>query len=214
MSKIGLTVNILDEFPTLSASVVAARSGYTREWIWRLARNSKIPYTIFTASRKQCRFLDTPKLAEWCNERRNRRLREKRYYQSIARRSDVKQKWSLTEEHLRILTRKRPKLDDVGRRMWVQLAKENSLTPDALRESIRRGQVTRVERDRGETSAGICTWDALTYDFILLLRQIGEKWKNWTPEEKEQVLKHLNPMVEFAAQLRGRRERSSLIGAS
>ena len=92
--KVRLTVNIHD-FLTLSASGVAERSSYTREWIWRLARRAEIPDTIFAKSGKQCRFLETPELIQWCEQRR----RENQYRKNIGQRTEPKVKWSWTEEH-------------------------------------------------------------------------------------------------------------------
>jgi hypothetical protein len=69
---------------------------------------------------------------------------------------------------------------ETGLDMWVQLAKKESLTAAKLQESMKHGRVTRIgaERGSGTTSAGVATWERLSRQFDLLMRQIGDLWKD------------------------------------
>lgn len=107
----------------------------------------------------------------------------------------------LSAEHHFVLAKS--KLDETGRQMWVQLAKEKDLTAPELQESIRLGQVTKAKRaeDGEQTSAGVASVQGIARQWDLLMRQIGDLWKEWDIREIDQFLGEIRPILDFAAEL-------------
>ena len=106
----------------------------------------------------------------------------------------------LSPEHHFVLAKS--KLDGVGRSMWVELAKKESLSAAELQESIKKGSVVHIEREQRDGAAGVATWQGLAMQFDLLYRQIGDKWKSWSPQEIDLVLGKLAKIMAFISDLK------------
>lgn len=115
---------------------------------------------------------------------------------------------NLTVEHHFVLAK--AKLDAVGTDMWVQLAVEKSLSAAELQESIKLGQVTRIDTGQGGSSAaGVATWQGLSMQFDILRRQIGDTWKDWDAATIDGVLERMGKMLSFAGELAERKRELS-----
>jgi predicted DNA-binding transcriptional regulator AlpA len=173
----------------LSTAQIAELSGDTREWIWELARRGEIPAERANPGGKQYRYFDSQQLRNWCASRKRKR-----------------RPWAWTSEHEAVLERKRPRLDSVGKNLWRKLGKTHHLEVSELREFIRKGRVTKIKRERpvklpGLT--GVSTWQGLSFQFRLLMRQIGDSYLGWTPDQKAHVRRLIRPIVEFDRELAG-----------
>lgn len=109
----------------------------------------------------------------------------------------------LTPKHHSILAK--AKLDRVALEMWAMLAKTESLTPDELQESIKKGSVTRITPDTGAGGAGVTTWGGIRMQFDLIRRRIGNDWKTWPLEDVDATLKDLAGVLTFVMELQFRR---------
>lgn len=172
----------------LSTAQIAELSGDTRVWMWELARRGEIPAERANPGGKQYRYFDSLELRNWCASRKHKR-----------------KPWAWTDKHEAVLERKRPRLDAVGKNLWRKLGKRHHLEVSELRESIRKGRVTKIKRERtvklpGFT--GMATWQGLSFQFRLLTRQIGDSYLGWTPDQKTQVREKIRPIVEFDRWLR------------
>lgn len=99
----------------------------------------------------------------------------------------------------------RSKLDDVGLQMWSALAKKEELSAAELQESIKKGHVVHIKQEPNDGAAGVSTWQGLAMQFDLLRRQVGDKWKDWSAAEIDQVLGKMGRIITFAEELRTKR---------
>lgn len=103
----------------------------------------------------------------------------------------------------------RSKLDDVGLKMWSDLAKKEKLSAAELQESIKKGHVTRIKHEPQDGAAGVSTWQGLSMQFDLLRRQIGDKWQEWDIAQIDRVLEKIQKILAFAADLQWRKRQLS-----
>jgi hypothetical protein len=181
---------------------LAIKSKLTRQHIWNLWIDGKLPAYLLNSGGKQLRFEKTTALEAWCvksasdvEERlRKRQAREYRY-------------WTKYHSDLlsRLVTRKQPRpyCDLAAWRMWKRLTVKNRLTLSELNESMRRGYVAKKKTHYGNAAGGVLTWQALSMQFKMLRRATGNRWKNWLPEKKRRVQDLIRPIVQFDKQLRG-----------
>jgi len=104
------------------------------------------------------------------------------------------------KEHHFIVANSR--LDAVAQHMWLQLSEKEKLTPRELQESIRAGQVVKLYAEDYERKGGFASIEGLFAMWKMLRRQIGDFWREWTPKEIAAFLRYLEPMEDFARQLR------------
>jgi hypothetical protein len=171
----------------LSTAQIAELSGDTRVWMWELARRGEIPAKRANPGGQHYRYFDSPELRNWCASRKHKR-----------------KPWAWTDAHEGVLERKRPRLDAVGKNLWRKLGKRHHLEVSELRESIRKGRVTKIKRQRTAKIpglTGVSTWQGLSFQFKLLMSQIGELYLNWSPDTKAQVRALIRPIVEFDREL-------------
>ena len=108
---------------------------------------------------------------------------------------------ALSAEHHFVLAKS--KLDATGRDMWVQLAKEKELSPAELQESIKQGTVTRIEKedDKRNWGSGFASVQGIARQWDLLMKQIGDLWREWSPSEIAEFRKKIEPIVAFDRKL-------------
>lgn len=205
--------------PILTTTQIAERADYTREQIWAKARKGEIPAQRANPGGKWVRYFDSPELRAWCKERAGRRARSLARQQANAERSwtlpnreRVTRPWSWTKKHEALLHRKWPRrfgkaqtrLDSVGQDIWRKLAKKHRLGVYDLMWSIRIGRVerTKVQKGVGFKRGGFTSWEGIAAQVRFLRKQIGDEWRDWTPEEKAFVYELILPVIEFGRQLR------------
>jgi hypothetical protein len=184
---------------------LAREAKKTRQQIWNLWMDRRLPGAeLINPGATRLRFKKTRQLQDWCKA-----SAKKADELAVRRRSRKYRFWTQYHEDLlaRLVRRKNPNQhsDLVAFRTWKELSIKNRLDLDELNESFRRGIVTRIRRDGGDRSAGVSTWRGLTMQFYLMRRQIGEKWREWLPEQKMQIRDELLPVVEFYNQLGDKR---------
>src|SRR5262245_34934993 len=201
--------------PILTTTQIAERADYTREQIWAKARKGEIPAIRANPGGKHYRYYDSPELRAWCEERAGRRARSLAQQHVDANRTFtlttgkvLTKPWSWTKAHERLLNRKnvggdpfakkQPLLDAVAQDMWRKLAKKHRLSANELLESIRAGDVVRIELHLGEgfKRGGFVSWEGFAGWYRFLRRRIGEEWREWTPQEREQFQELMLPVVE------------------
>ncbi len=114
----------------------------------------------------------------------------------------------LSVEHHFVLAK--AKLDCTGLEMWAKLARENTLTPRELQESIKKGCVTRIEPDSRDGAGGVPSWDGLCVEADIVIREIGEGWKSWPPEKIVDALRKCDGVRAFITNLQFRLREISL----
>jgi len=200
----------------LTTTQIAERADYTREQIWAKARKGEIPALRANPGAKHYRYYDSPELQAWCEERAGRRARSLARKQAsetytLPNGETLVKPWSWTKAHERLLNRKKvggdpfapkkqPLLDAVAQDMWRKLAKKHHLSARELFESIRAGRVERIEFHAGKgfnRAGGILSWEGIAGAYRLLRNQIGEEWRDWTPQEREWFRALMLPLVEF-----------------
>ncbi|SRR6266700_1375192 len=194
--------------PILTTTQIAKRSDYTPVAMWAKARKGEIPAERANPNGKHYRFIDSPELRAWCAERASRRVR------SLARKQPredgsrpPRRPWSWTKDHDALLNRKRPRLEPAAQDMWRNLGTRHRLTVHDLRQSIRLGYVVRTQGDvDNSTGMGLLLWEQFATQFRELRLQIGDTWRDWTPQGKALVHGLILPIVEFDRQLRSERD--------
>jgi hypothetical protein len=113
----------------------------------------------------------------------------------------VERSFGLNKEHHFVLAKAH--LDDTAQGMWMELAEKKNLSPRELQESIRMGEVTRIkidpDKDRG---VGFASFESWYLQWKLLRKQIEDVWRDWTPEQAAEALTFLDPVVDFALQVK------------
>jgi hypothetical protein len=88
-------------------------------------------------------------------------------------------------------------------KQWIKMAEKEHLSPRELQESIRMGSVTRIkidpDKDRG---VGFASFESWYLQWKLLRKQIEDVWRDWTPEQAAEAMTFLQPVVDFAAEVR------------
>jgi hypothetical protein len=177
----------------LSTAQIAELTGDTREWMWELARRGEIDAERANPDGKQYRYKDSISLRNWCANRRFKR-----------------KAWAWTAEQEKVLNRKRPRLDSVGKEMWRKLGKRNHLTADELRESIQKGTVTKIKSradrvaDKANRMSPITTWRGLLRLYDFHMRKIGDSWEQWTEDGKAITRQEIKPIAKFYRSLGGK----------
>ena len=185
-----------------SCGDLANKAKLTRQHIWNLWMDGKLPATLLKAGSKQLRFKKTPALEAWCvksasNVEERLRKRQAREYRH----------WTKDHADLlsRLVTKEKPRLhcDLSAWRMWKGLTVRYRLTPSELNESLRRGYyVAKKKRDYGNVAGGVPTFQGIEMEWKLLRRQLGRPRKSWTGEQIDQALKALKNITSFVRQLR------------
>lgn len=111
----------------------------------------------------------------------------------------------LSTEHYYILGLKFPE-DNTSQELWAGRAREHKLSPIALRRSIEAGEV-RTDADLARQtghSSGIPVLQGMTIPFIRWKNTVGglDTVKSWDLPRRTAVLRELEPLVEFAIELR------------
>ena len=107
--------------------------------------------------------------------------------------------FDLSLGHLRVLARAgKYALNRTETETWAQLVNKHALGAGDLRESIKCGKPTRIEREHaGEVGwDGVPTSRGLAMDFQLLRRELGN-WRKWSIDQINQVRANLAPIVAF-----------------
>jgi hypothetical protein len=191
----------------LTTSDIAKAAKKTRQQIWNLWMDRKLPAELLNPGGSRLRFKKTRDIEEWC-------LREAKKADDRVRKRRSRQYrfWSQYHQTLlaRLVTEKKPNLhcDLIAFRAWKDLTVKHRLTLDELNRSFKRGIVTRIKNERGDGRVGISTWQGLMLEFGLLRKQIGGTWKDWLPEEKAMICDRIVPIIEFFLQLRDKRNDS------
>jgi hypothetical protein len=113
----------------------------------------------------------------------------------------VERSTELSPEHHFVVAKAH--LDDTAQDMWIKMAEKEHLSPRELQESIRMGSVTRIkidpDKDRG---VGFASFESWYLQWKLLRKQIEDVWRDWTPEQAAEAMTFLQPVVDFAAEVR------------
>jgi predicted DNA-binding transcriptional regulator AlpA len=66
---------------------------------------------------------------------------------------------------------------------------------------VRRARKKKMGEDWGR---GFATFQAIETQWKLLMKQIGDAWREWTPDDVEAIRDYIAPIVEFDRRLRGK----------
>jgi hypothetical protein len=185
-----------------SCGDLARKAKLTRQHIWNLWMDGKLPATLLNAGGKQLRFKKTLALEAWC-------VKSASNVEERLRRRQAREYRHWTKDHAdllsRLVTKKKPRLHcDLGAwQMWKGLTVRCRLTPSELNESVRRGYyVAKKKRDYDNAAGSVPRFQGIEMQWKLLKRQLGGSWKSWTGEQTDQALKALKNITSFVRQLR------------
>ncbi len=107
-----------------------------------------------------------------------------------------------TPEHHFVLAR--ASLPAPDQQAWLETSKREKLTSAELQLSIRKGLVTRIQRQDSDPRAGVSTFEGLRGQWNMLERAARPTMGDWSPADVGFVLELLAPIGAFIAELKAR----------
>ncbi len=110
--------------------------------------------------------------------------------------------YDFTPEHHFVLAR--AALPAPDQQAWLETSKREKLTSAELQLSIRKGLVTRIQRQDSDPRAGVSTFEGLRGQWNMLERAARPTMGEWSSEDVGFVLQLLAPIGAFIAELKAR----------
>jgi hypothetical protein len=104
---------------------------------------------------------------------------------------------NLTQEHYLVVSKRCD--NDKDRQVWLNTASIEGLSPRELQASIRAHEVIRIDMDKRTVS--LPSPYAVQREFRAWRRELGEAWKKWDDQDREDIRETLREIVEFYAEL-------------
>ena len=103
----------------------------------------------------------------------------------------------VTKEH--ILVAGKRCTDDKEREVWLNTAAIEGLSPRELQASIRAHEVIRIDMDKRTVS--MPSTYAVQREFRAWRKEIGDAWKKWDDQDRQDVAETLKEIADFWAEL-------------
>jgi hypothetical protein len=104
---------------------------------------------------------------------------------------------NLTQEHYLVASKRCE--SDKDRQVWLTTASIEGLSPRELQASIRAHEVIRIDMDKRTVS--LPSPYAVQREFRAWRRELGEAWKKWDGQDREDIRETLREIVEFYEEL-------------